>query len=99
MSIYDTAYRKLLSRLLAARKAADLSQEDVGELLGKHQTFVSKLEKGQRYLDVTDFVRWSMAVKLDPAELISSMRDDLKARAHRPTSRSSAVRKKVIFDD
>ncbi len=99
MSIYDSAYRKLLASLLAAREAANLSQADVGRMLDRHQTFVSKMEKGQRYLDVTDFVRWSIAVNADPAALIATLRDDLVARAHKPASRTSTERRRVIQDD
>lgn len=83
MSIYDTAYQKLLKDLRAARLAAGLSQEQLALSLGKHQTFVSKIEKGQRYLDVLEFVRWASAVKLDPASLIAGLQHDLASRTGR----------------
>lgn len=80
MSIYDSAYRRFLSELRAARQAKDLSQEQLADRLGKHQTFVSKVEQGQRYLDVLEFVRWSKAIDVDPSKLISGLRDDILAR-------------------
>lgn len=83
MSIYDSAYRRFLTELRAARLTKDLSQEQLAVRLGKHQTFVSKVEQGQRYLDVLEFVRWSKAIDVDPATLISGLRDDVLARGAR----------------
>jgi transcriptional regulator with XRE-family HTH domain len=83
MSIYDSAYRKFLGELRAARVSAGLSQEELAARLGKHQTFVSKVEQGQRYLDVVECVRWSAAVGTDPAKVVARLRDDLVARGMR----------------
>jgi transcriptional regulator with XRE-family HTH domain len=83
MSIYDSAYRKFLNELRNARLAAGMSQEELADRLDKHQTFVSKVEKGQRYLDVLEFVRWAKAIEVDPAKLVSGLRDDVLARGAR----------------
>ena len=83
MSIYDSAYQKLLKELRTTRQTMGLSQEELAVRLGKHQTFVSKVEKGQRYLDVLEFVRWSAAIDVDPSVLISALRDDVLARRPR----------------
>jgi transcriptional regulator with XRE-family HTH domain len=80
MSIYDSSYRRFLSELRYARLAKGLSQEELAARLDKHQTFVSKVEQGQRYMDVLEFVRWSKAIDVDPAQLISGLRDDIFAR-------------------
>lgn len=83
MSIYDTSYRRFLNELRTARLARGLSQEELAARLDKHQTFVSKVEQGQRYLDVLEFVRWSKAIEVDPVQLISGLRDDVFARGSR----------------
>ncbi len=44
-------YRKLLVRLREARELAGLSQQDVANILGVRQRFVSKLELGERRID------------------------------------------------
>ena len=87
MSLYDSAYEKFLIELRAARQAKGLSQEELADRLGKHQTFVSMVEKGQRYLDVLEFVRWSAAIEVDPVDLIAGLRNDVFGRK---------VRRKVI---
>lgn len=44
-------YAAMLERLRAARRQARLSQEEVAERLGVRQTFVSKVELGERRID------------------------------------------------
>lgn len=83
MSIYDTAYRRFLAELRLARQAMGLSQQELAIRIDKHQTYVSKVEQGQRYLDVLEFVRWTKALDVDPARLISGLRDDLLLRGSR----------------
>lgn len=105
MSLYDPDYRKLLDSLRVARVSAGLSQEQVGERIGRHQTFVSKMEKAQRYLDIPDFVRWALVVNVDPASLIARLRDDLLARDHRHAQqarrpqKSSKTPRRVFRED
>jgi len=44
-------YRRILERLREARLAAGLTQTQVAERLGKPQSFVSKVELGERQID------------------------------------------------
>ena len=50
-AIYTPAYERMRERLREARKAAGLSQKKVAEHLGKPQSFVSKVESGERRID------------------------------------------------
>jgi transcriptional regulator with XRE-family HTH domain len=50
-SLYSPAYLRMLERLRAARQRAGLSQYDVAALLGRCQSFVSKVESGERRID------------------------------------------------
>ena len=50
-SRYPERYAELLERLRAARLEAKLTQEEVAARLGVRQTFVSKLELGERRID------------------------------------------------
>lgn len=51
-SIYSTENNKVVEKLISARKSAGLSQIQVAEKLGRTQSFVSKLEAGQRRIDI-----------------------------------------------
>lgn len=53
-SIHSKEYRDLIARLIAARKAAGLTQVEVAEKLGKPQSYVSKIENCQRRVDVLE---------------------------------------------
>jgi len=50
-SLYHKSYRQLLHRLREARKHAGLTQVQVAKALRKPQSFVSKVEVGERRID------------------------------------------------
>lgn len=50
-SDYQQANQRLRVKLRAARREADLTQVQVARILGKPQSYVSKLEIGERRVD------------------------------------------------
>ena len=59
MSIHDPVYRAFLVRLKLARVEAGLSQVEAAERLGKHQTYVSKCERGERRVDIAELLEFA----------------------------------------
>jgi len=55
-SVHTDAYRAVLEVLVAARRRARLTQQQVANRLRKPQSFVSKYENGERRLDVAEFI-------------------------------------------
>ena len=55
----DPAYQAFLERLVEARTSAGLTQSSVAQRLGKHQSFVSKCESGERRVDVIELARFA----------------------------------------
>ena len=53
-SVYSDDYKKLIERLKQARLDAGLSQQVVAGKLGKPQSYVSKVESGERRVDIID---------------------------------------------
>jgi len=51
-TIYSKDHKFLVERLKKARIEAGLDQTSVAKLLGKTQSYVSKIESGQRRIDV-----------------------------------------------
>ena len=51
-SIYTDEYAAVLRLLKAARKESGVTQVDLAERLGQTQSFVSKVERGDRRLDI-----------------------------------------------
>ena len=51
-TIYTREYAVVLKLLRKAREAAGITQVDLAEQLGQTQSFVSKIERGDRRLDI-----------------------------------------------
>ena len=51
-TIYSKTHKTLIRRLTKAREEAKLKQEDVAKKLGKTQSYISKIESGQRRIDI-----------------------------------------------
>lgn len=66
---HDPHYIEFVARLRKARKEQGISQEAFGRLIGKEQTFVSKVETCERRLDVIEAAKWcaALGIGLDDA--------------------------------
>ncbi|MEW6030341.1 MAG: helix-turn-helix domain-containing protein [Chloroflexota bacterium] len=53
-TIYSEKYKAVLERLRQARKEKGLTQIEVADALGKHQSFVAKCESGERRIDIVE---------------------------------------------
>jgi len=62
-SVYSEDYRKIIERLKKVRLEAGLSQQDVADKLGKPQSYVSKIESGERRLDVVEIKKFASIYK------------------------------------
>lgn len=71
----------LLKVLVDARRRAGLRQVDLAERLGKPQSFVSKFERGERRLDVVEFLIVARAIGADEMELVRSVARRIPAGA------------------
>ena len=71
----DDIRRETLRReLREARLRAGLRQIDLAAALGKPQSFVAKIERGERRIDLIEAIALCHAVKLDPKALIKKLR-------------------------
>jgi transcriptional regulator with XRE-family HTH domain len=55
--VHDPEYQSMLRRLRDAREAMKLTQVQVAERLGKPQSYVSKVESGERRIDPVELAR------------------------------------------
>jgi len=62
-TIFTQAHRDLVSRLVKARKASKLRQEDVAKKLGRTQSYISKIEAGQRRIDTVQLKEFAAVYK------------------------------------
>ena len=61
VTLYHPRYQSLRARMAALRKQAGLSQVQLAERLGVGQSLISKVERGESYVDVLFFVDWCRA--------------------------------------
>lgn len=72
-SIYSEKLRKFCDLMIKARKDAGLTQQELADKLGRHQSFVAKYEGGERRLDLIEIIEISKLLKIDLSKLISKL--------------------------
>ncbi|MCT4575728.1 helix-turn-helix transcriptional regulator [Donghicola sp.] len=63
----------LCRALVDARKKAGLSQKDLAAKLKHHQSFVARIESGERRIDVVEFIVLARAIGFDAFELLATV--------------------------
>lgn len=69
-SIFTERHQQFIGFIASARKAAGITQVELAARLGKPQSFVSKVERGERRIDVIEFCQVAEALGRDPAEML-----------------------------
>ena len=59
--------------LVEYRRAAGLTQAAVAARLERPQSFVAKIESGERRVDVVELVELALAVGFDPADFVNEL--------------------------
>lgn len=62
-TIYSEDHTYIVERLKRARKEMELSQNTVAKLLGKSQSYISKIESGQRRIDIVQLKKFAKIYK------------------------------------
>jgi transcriptional regulator with XRE-family HTH domain len=65
-SLFSPQYDRFRLLLIQARKTASLTQVELAVKLSRPQSFVSKYERGERRLDVVEFLEVARAIGFDP---------------------------------
>lgn len=66
----DRLRTRLRELLVEARTRAGLTQTQLAKALGRPQSFVSNYERGERRVEVADFILIAQALGEEPAELL-----------------------------
>ncbi|MBU2595573.1 helix-turn-helix transcriptional regulator [Patescibacteria group bacterium] len=61
--IYTKKHKRIIKRLIQARKKSGLTQKEVAKKLGRSQSYVSKIESGQRIIDVIELEKFAEIYK------------------------------------
>jgi transcriptional regulator with XRE-family HTH domain len=69
-TLHSADYARFLALLKQARKDAGMVQQELADTLGKPQSFVAKVERGERRIDVIEFIAITRAMGGDPVRLL-----------------------------
>ena len=62
-SIYSNDHKFTVNQLKKARLESGLDQKAVAELIGKTQSYISKIESGQRKIDIVQLKQFASIYK------------------------------------
>jgi transcriptional regulator with XRE-family HTH domain len=74
-AFHSHLYIEFRELLVAKRKKAGLTQNELAEKLSRPQSYVSKYENGERRLDVIEFMEIAEVIGFDPVSLIRELRE------------------------
>lgn len=66
-------HKALITMLIAAREEAGMTQTQLAEKLNEYQSFVARLESGQRRVDVIEFIKLAEILKFDACSLLKAI--------------------------
>lgn len=72
-TIRSSGHEALCAALIAARKSAGLTQAQLAKRLSCHQSFVARIESGQRRIDVVELVVISRAIGTAASAILSNV--------------------------
>jgi transcriptional regulator with XRE-family HTH domain len=74
-TVFTAEHKIITTRLSELRTRAGLSQRDLAERLAVPQAFVSKIETGERKLDLVEYIVVCKAIGASPEEAASVIAD------------------------
>ncbi len=72
-ALYERSYAAFTDLLKEERRKSGLTQAMLAKKLRQPQSYVSKYERGDRRLDVIEFLEIARAIKFDPNELLQRL--------------------------
>jgi transcriptional regulator with XRE-family HTH domain len=73
ISVHHPRYQILRADMAAMRKFAGLSQTQLAQALGVGQSYVSKIERGDMYVELLLFIDWCIACGTAPEAVMTKL--------------------------
>lgn len=73
-TIYCETYKHFCRLLIQARENANFTQTELAQILHKPQSYISKYERGDRRLDVLEFLVIANALKIDASSILTELK-------------------------
>src|ERR1019366_4421012 len=69
-SMFTTAFREIVSGVIAMRKEEGLTQRQLAAAVGREHNYIARIETGQRRGDLVELVQLCRACNIDPEHQI-----------------------------
>lgn len=69
-SAFEAPYIEIVDCLIARRIELGMTQAQLGTAYGEDQSFISRVERRQRRIDVYEYIRFCQALELKPAAIL-----------------------------
>jgi transcriptional regulator with XRE-family HTH domain len=63
-------HKMLIAILIAKREASGMTQTELAKNLGEYQSFIARLESGERRVDVIELIQLARALNFDAAAVV-----------------------------
>lgn len=78
-AIYSEEQRAVADAFVKARQSAKMRQIDLAAKIGKHQSYISDIERGQRRIDVLELFAIAHALGINPTDLYAQLTKNISA--------------------
>jgi transcriptional regulator with XRE-family HTH domain len=81
-SAFSPQYQGIIDRLIDRRRELDMTQAELGAAYGEDQSFISRVERRQRRIDVYEFVRFCRALGIKPSSILDAVPEEADSLDH-----------------
>jgi transcriptional regulator with XRE-family HTH domain len=75
-SAFSAPYIAIVDGLIARRREIGMTQAELGKAFGEDQSFISRIERRQRRIDVFEFVRLCRALNVAHGKILDKILPD-----------------------
>ena len=83
-SIGTKRHKRLIEFLVAERKARGIRQEALAYVLRQRQDWISRIERGDRRIDVVEYLALADAIGFDPLTVLAAVKETALDKPLRP---------------
>ncbi|MDP8163294.1 helix-turn-helix transcriptional regulator [Pasteurella skyensis] len=69
-TIYKEKYQKIIQYLISTRKKKGITQQQIANKLDKPQSYIAKIERCERKLDILEFIELCEAMNTSPITIL-----------------------------
>ncbi len=91
-STHHDDYQLFISALRDSRVRANITQQELADRINNTQTFISKVERGERRLDLVETIEICEALAISPSAFINRYLEERKGLKQSKPSRSKLAK-------